>query len=143
MQKLEVLRGITEKELGVLSESGMVVDEPSGLRDYLAYINAIKHIGGLSDSTVIKSKIIKLLVAKIELLPSSFKVHYFIGKSITTPLTPDAGGHSSGAGVNASYPLLNCGSNSLTKLGRYWDRTSDLELRRLTLYPTELTAPTA
>ena len=126
MQKLETLKGDTEKELGVLSESGMVVDEPSGLRDYEAYLIAIKRSVGLSDVAVLKSKIIKLLVARIELLPASFKVHYFVGKSVTTPLDPDGGGQTSASGSNASYPFLNGGSNSLTKLGplrpRYWKR---------------------
>ncbi|MFM8314043.1 MAG: hypothetical protein ACKOA8_07130, partial [Deltaproteobacteria bacterium] len=86
MQKLETLKAQTEKELSGLSESGIVVDEPSHLKDYQAYLNAIRNIEGLSDSAILKSKIIKLLVAKVELLPTSFKLHYFVGKSMTSGL---------------------------------------------------------
>jgi hypothetical protein len=101
MRKLESLKSETEKEIGVLSRSGVVVDEPSPLKDYQAYLSAISKMGELPDSALLKSKIIKLLIAKIELLPAGFKLHYFVGK----------GGF---------------GSNSLTHGGCCRGRTCDL-----------------
>jgi len=113
-QKLEALKAQTEKELSGLSESGIVVDEPSHLKDNQAHLNAIRNIQGLSDSAILKSKIIKLLVAKVELLPTSFKLHYFVGKSMTSGLENSGSNTSSASGPSPSSPFLAFGSNSLT-----------------------------
>lgn len=115
MQKLETLKAKTEKELNALSESGIIVDEPSNLKDYQAYLNAIRNIRDHSDSAILKSKIIKLLVAKIELLLSSFKVHYFIGKSVTTHINTLGAEQTSALGSDPSSPFLTFGSNSFVQ----------------------------
>jgi len=126
MQKLETLKTDTERDLNAFSESGVVVDEPNQLKDYQAYLNAIRNIQGFSDSAILKSKIIKLLVAKIELLPNSFKLHYFIGKSVTTQSQILGAEQTSASCPSPSSPFLNFGSNSLTNGGpilpRYWKR---------------------
>ena len=77
------------------------MDEPSPLKDYQAYLSAISKMAELPDSALLKSKIIKLLIAKIELLPAGFKLHYFVGRGVL-------------------------GSNSLTNGGRTRARTVDL-----------------
>ena len=101
MRKLESLKSETEKEIGVLSQSGVMIDEPSPLKDYQAYLSAISKMAELPDSALLKSKIIKLLIAKIELLPAGFRLHYFVGKGVF-------------------------GSNSLTNGGSARARTVDL-----------------
>ena len=52
MRKLESLKSETEKEIGVLSRSGVMVDEPSPLKDYQAYLCAISKMAELPDSAL-------------------------------------------------------------------------------------------
>ena len=75
----------------------------------------------------------KLLVAKIELLPNSFKLHYFIGKSVTTQSQILGAEQTSASGPSPSSPFLNFGSNSLTNGGGDRDRTDDPQLAKLVL----------
>src|SRR5438105_3220042 len=113
----------------------------------------------------LRAQIVQLLIKKIEIFPKTFKLHFLVGgeyiegelASASSPLflCPDGNGEASrpprrrthkGLGSFTPDPenpdsnfLRWCSKSSCNGVpGR--SRTCDLQLRRLTLYPTELRA---
>jgi len=73
MQRLESLK----KEILI---SGDVTDIPAGLRDYNKFCELVRSFvfGDMSDE--MKSRIVKLLVHKIEVFPESYRLHFYAGR---------------------------------------------------------------
>lgn len=122
MQRLETIKAESQSELEKMSQSGICTDVPVGLKDYRAYLTALRSLLGLADSPELKSKIIKWCVAKVELLPSSFKIHYFVGKSVIVPVdwdpegpkpsSPGDGAKKTSEGIHKSPSIFSAPSTS-------------------------------
>ncbi len=82
MQKLEGRKAEAMKELDDLARESTCGDEPVGLKDYQEFLSALQSLLSFSDSVEFKSNLIKWLVAKIEVLPSSFRMHFYVGTCI-------------------------------------------------------------
>ena len=90
MQRLDVLKEETKKELDELGRTSGCTDVPAALKDFRAYLTALRSIIGLSDSPEIRAKLIKWIVSRVDLLPKSFRIHYFVGKSVIVPVDWEA-----------------------------------------------------
>ena len=91
MQKLEVMKTAAQKELEEMANAGYLADEPMALKDYQSYLAAIQNLLSFAEAPDLRAKIIQRLVHKVEVLPDSFRVHYYAGKSAFIPLDPEPG----------------------------------------------------
>ena len=57
-----------------------------GLKDYQEFLSTLRTLLTFSDSVEFKSKLVKWLVAKIEVLPASFRMHFYVGKNQIIPV---------------------------------------------------------
>ena len=119
--------------------SGVCSDLPAGLKDYRDYLAALRSVLALSDTPELRARLVKWLVARVELLPQSFKIHYFVGKSVIVPVDWDPSADKAHVGPDASSaPSLPIrmvgGSNTLTNGAGDGARTRHLQLGKLSLY---------
>lgn len=152
MQKLEATKEAARRELDEMARQGVCADLPAGLKDYQDFLGALQAILAFGDSSVVRTRLIRWLVAKIEVLPNSFRLHYYIGKSHVIPMKweqveklrsaireqtlapqkahvgPDA---NSAPGLNSVFK--DFGSNTLTNGAGHGARTRDLLLGKETL----------
>lgn len=82
----KAVRRVVEKRQVNLSRDGVCSDEPVGLKDYREFLSTLRTLLTFSDSVEFKSKLVKWLVAKIEVLPTSFRMHFYVGKNQIIPV---------------------------------------------------------
>ena len=132
---------------------GVSTDVPTGLKDYQQFLTALKTILVFSDSPELRRRLVRWTVAKIEVLPNSFRLHYYIGKSHIVPMKweqveklkarireeaaapPKAHVGPGTFSAPSDLPIfLDVGSNSLTFGAGDEARTRDPKLGKLMLY---------
>ncbi len=142
MQRLDELKSATQKELSELEQKGFCADKPVALKEYREYLKAVRALANMADSAEDRTKIIKRLVARIEVLPGTFRLHYHVGKAhFFGGGVPELGSlAATAAGVHAPFDgkglksgvldgtkkNLDVGSKTLTNGGRHRTRTCDL-----------------
>jgi len=117
-----------------MARLGYTQDEPAALKDYQAYLTAISNLLSFADAPDLRAKIVQRLVQKVEVLPESFRIHFYVGKSGFVQMDPNPGGPSGSPGGSKSNKkekrgsplpvapeqtapnfILDSGSNSLTR----------------------------
>lgn len=125
MQRLQELREATQKQIQDVAVLGGTMDEPIAIKDYQAYLDVIRNILSTTEDQELKTKIVQRLIHKVEVLPRSFRIHYYVGKGGFVPTDwesePQAakdkkraanGGLSSNPSGQAA-PFLVTGSNTV------------------------------
>ena len=172
MEKIETIRAAEEvrlKEVESQAEnSGQGRGLPASSDLYEQFVASLRQLAEGPLGPPLKARIIALLVAKIEILPESFRLHFRVGENkITRELAQNAGsrlflcpgidgegenlgisedggrktGKKEGPGKNSQALITffeKKCSNSLQNGVPGRSRTCDLRLRRPSLYPTEL-----
>lgn len=87
MERLEALRKQFEEELKELEQSGNYCDEPASLKSYERYVSIIREHFSKAASADERAKIVRALIAKVEVLEKSVKIHFKVGeRAISLPL---------------------------------------------------------
>lgn len=84
LTKLQTEKERAETELRELnSKNGIGIDTPAEIDDYLSFTSAFKALWESEDiiSSEIKSRIIKKLIAKIEISEKGATIYYYVGKN--------------------------------------------------------------
>ena len=152
MQRLQEAKDAVRQEMEEMARRGVCADFPAGLKDYEGFLAALKAILAFGDSAEVRTRLVRWVVAKIEVMPGSFRPHFYVGKSHVVPMKweqveqlrsslreealapvkthvgPDA----------VSAPSLNSffrdfGSNSLQNGAGHGVRTRDLNLGKVAL----------
>ena len=110
MHRLEALKTAAQKDLEEMASLGYSQEEPVALKDYQSYLRAIKNLLSFAEGTDLRTKIVQRLVQKVEVLPNSFRIHFWVGKSGLT----NGSLSSLPAGQAAPFFVLGFGSNTLT-----------------------------
>ena len=104
----------TELQL-LLTADGRENDLPASFRDYATYREFLKDLALMNDSAELRLKIVQALVDRIDVLPESYVIHFYVGKSWIAGALKNkkALGYMPGADGSLNH-LLKMGSNSLT-----------------------------
>ncbi len=141
MQRLEALKKSVKEELDKILCSGEITDIPAALKEYVKFCELVRSVilGEINED--LKSKIIKLFVHKVEVLPESYKLHLYVGRDHlrliqnekakqTAKYSIDGSDQKEeGPGLASPGPstiFYNFGSKRLTFGGSDRDRTDDL-----------------
>jgi site-specific DNA recombinase len=89
MQKLESVKQESQRDLEAMARLGYTKDEPAPFKDYQAYLTAVRNLLSFADAPDLRAKITQRLVQKVEILPTSFRIHFYVGKSSFVPIEPD------------------------------------------------------
>lgn len=101
MQKVETKKSEAAEKLNELDRD-VRTDEPVGIRDYQEFLSTLKTLLTLSDSGNFKAQLVKWLMAKIEVLPNSFRLHFYVGKNHVIPIKWEQENGQSVAGSKGS-----------------------------------------
>lgn len=132
MERLEEIKGALEGEKCSILQNGQSCEMPVALKDYEKFIQALKLLR--TNSQEIKAKIVSKLVHKIELLPDSFKLHFYVGESHVSPEDDAKRKGTGGLSVPISNRTQIFGSNTLTNGRGDWARTSDFSVPNAARY---------
>ncbi|MBL7542559.1 MAG: recombinase family protein [Bdellovibrionaceae bacterium] len=80
MQKLEGLKNEAEANLAEVRARGIVNDLPVTFQSYESFCKTLKGILSKEQNSDLRNQVIRRLVKKVEVLPQSFKIHYFVGQ---------------------------------------------------------------
>ncbi|MBI4403264.1 MAG: recombinase family protein [Deltaproteobacteria bacterium] len=115
MERLQGLKDAVQKDLEALAGSTGASDEPLALKDYQAYLNAIRNILSTTEDHDLRTKIVQRLVQKVEVLPESVRIHYYVGQSGFVPIdSKPKGSKGSESEYAGDKSLKESGSNTLT-----------------------------
>jgi site-specific DNA recombinase len=81
MQRLQEHKTIVQKELEKIMSSGDVTDFPASLKDYKNFCELIHEALLIQKDQDLRQRVIQMFVHKIEILPESYRLHYYVGKS--------------------------------------------------------------
>lgn len=140
MEKIEAVRQAEEERLKQVEQHAVAGGAgralPASPELYGQFLESLKEMAEGSLGPQLIGRIIALLVAKIEVLPDCFRLHFRVGENkINRELAYGAGSRLSSAVINE---LEKKCSNSLINGVPGRSRTFDLRLRRPSLYPAEL-----
>lgn len=80
MERLEELKTLDEKKLQADETSGGLNDMPAELKQYQTFLAGLQKLKD-GDNPEVKARIIQKLVQKIEILPDTYKIHYYVGQN--------------------------------------------------------------
>lgn len=83
MEKLEEKKKQAQDKLGKLQASGAFKDEPASLQDYLRFLKAVGELMKNEQDIKFRSKVVRLLVEKVLIIPEGFEVYFRIGEAYT------------------------------------------------------------
>ena len=164
MEKLQATQADEQAKLKALEAETHATDEPAQLASMQEFLAGLRKLADGPKGEELRAQIVQMLIQKIEILPTAFRLHYLIGRNYMERELASAGSlflslirenaaktqlkgvsQERGGGEAFTNPprvstILNDCSNSTCNGVPEWSRTTDLQLRRLTLYPTELRA---
>lgn len=155
MERLEKFKVQAYLELDTVIRNGGAMELPASLKDYQGYLSIIRRMLGFAETPELKAVIVRSLVHKVEILPDSFRLYYYVGKDRINPDNwqpepPDGspGGGKRGKSDNKKqqspagitpptgpfFIFKNFGSKTLTNGAGDGARTRHLQLGKLSLY---------
>ncbi len=84
MEKIERHKHEAEKKLQETKMTNLVLEKPAELKDFRLFLNALRELFDKADRPEVIAKIIKRLVAKIEVGVDSLKIYFFVGSNSLT-----------------------------------------------------------
>jgi hypothetical protein len=83
MEKLEEKKKQAQERLKKLQASGAFKDEPVPLQDYLRFLKAVGELMKNEEDVKFRSKVVRLLVDKLLIIPEGFEVYLRVGEGYT------------------------------------------------------------
>jgi hypothetical protein len=83
MEKLEEKKKEAQNKLAQQQASGAFKDEPASLQEYLRFLKAVGELMKNESDVKFRSKIIRLLVDKVLIVPEGFEAYFRIGETYT------------------------------------------------------------
>lgn len=74
-----------KRELEVILQNGDTSELPASLKDYQAYLVTIRRLMSFAETPELRRVIVRALVHKVEVLPNSFRLHYYVGEERVKP----------------------------------------------------------
>ena len=118
MRRLEEVKQVVQQELDAFSQSQRTLEIPASVPNYQSYLQGLKEIHlNDTDKRDTQTKIIQRLIHKIEILPTSTRLHYYASERYFPALEKRVGG--------SPDIFLNRGSKTVDTNGPTWNRTKN------------------
>jgi hypothetical protein len=82
MQKLGEKKAELEEKLTELRSQQSMNELPATFEDYQAFCKSIRLMLGNESNGDFRNQILRKLIHKVEVTPSSYKIHYFVGENV-------------------------------------------------------------
>ena len=140
MERLEGLKKTEEDRLAALKARELRSDPPAELASYEELLRDLRHINDDPQNGITRDRIVRSLVAKVEVTPEGFRMHFHLGKEYIEGELARWGRSPMWGGPRSHFSLV-ASSNTLTSGAPGRARTCDLMIRNHVLYPVELRVP--